>query len=102
MIINRLILHNFRQFYGTQILEFGNQLNNQLVTIILGENGRGKTGVYRAILFALYGDLLLEQDSSDSEVILTNIKALQEDYNNEHKGVVCKVSLDFHLTFRTL
>ncbi|MBY6277208.1 MULTISPECIES: AAA family ATPase [Bacillota] len=96
MIINRLTLHNFRQFYGTQTLEFGNQSNNQLVTIILGENGRGKTGVYRAILFALYGDLLLEQDSSDSEVILTNIKALQEDYNNEHKGVVCKVSLDFH------
>lgn len=88
-------MHNFRQYYGQQSLEFGSQDNQELVTVILGENGRGKTGIYRAILFALYGDKKLEQDSSDAEVILTNTKALQEDAVQGRKGIHCSVTLDF-------
>lgn len=95
MIIRALRMENFRQFYGKQSIEFGSQENQQLVTIIHGENGRGKTGIYRAILFALYGDRHLEQDSSDAQIILTNIKALEEDRSGLHKGVPCIVQLDF-------
>lgn len=95
MIIRTLKMENFRQFFGSQFIEFGSQEQNQFVTIVHGENGRGKTGIYRAILFALYGDRHLDQDSSDSNIVLTNIKALEEDRKNEHKGVQCIVQLEF-------
>ena len=40
-------LLNFRQFYGKQKIEFANGDKN--ITIIFGENGKGKTGIFRAL-----------------------------------------------------
>ncbi|MDN6161806.1 MAG: AAA family ATPase [Atopostipes sp.] len=73
MKIEKLEIENFRQFYGKQVIEFGQGENN--VTIILGANGNGKTGIFRAIMFALYGDMSLEQENKIKETpILVNIK----------------------------
>lgn len=94
MIIQSLTLQHFRQFYGVQKLVFGSE-EDEIVTVILGENGRGKTGIYRAMIFGLYGDQKLEQDSSDASLTLTNTKALQEDFESNRNGVESKVIVEF-------
>ncbi|TSB47698.1 AAA family ATPase [Alkalicoccobacillus porphyridii] len=76
MILHNLTMHHFRQFYGEQSISFA--ADEEIVTVIRGENGRGKTGIYRAVLFALYGDERLDQDGNDSNIVIPNIKALDE------------------------
>ncbi len=78
MILKRLTLTNFRQFRGTQAIDFAHGKAN--VTIIYGENGRGKTGIFRAIMFCLYGDRVLSQDGDTArdEIQLVNTAALNE------------------------
>lgn len=91
MIIDSLEMNNFRQYYGSQSIQFTSSKDEQIVTVILGENGRGKTGIYRAIMLAFFGDIKLEQDSHEANIILTNIKALEE----QPEGVESSVSIVF-------
>lgn len=94
MEIIKLELKDFRQFYGSHMIEFGN--NERNITIILGANGNGKTGIFRAIMFALYGDVLLEQDNKNKDLVLVNLEKLEENLglpveasvklSFEHKG----------------
>ena len=64
MILEQITVENFRQFRGRQSLQFatGGPGKGKNVTVILGENGRGKTGLFRALMFCLYGDCSLAQD----------------------------------------
>lgn len=75
-------MKNFRQFKGKQQIEFAYDKNrkDQNVTVIFGENGRGKTGIFRAIMFCLYGEHRLTQDEdvSQKELYLVNTSALHE------------------------
>lgn len=87
-------MNNFRQYYGTQSIEFAHSNNRQIVTVILGENGRGKTGIYRAMMFALFGDKKLEQDSNEADIYLGNIKAVEKK-SKEGTGARCSVTLQF-------
>lgn len=52
MIINRLIMHNFGVYAGTNIFEFTHE---KPIVLIGGMNGRGKTTFLEAILLSLYG-----------------------------------------------
>jgi DNA sulfur modification protein DndD len=54
MILERLVLNNFRQFKGRQEIVFSD-LKERNVTIVHAENGFGKTTVLKALLWALYG-----------------------------------------------
>lgn len=76
MKIKQLIISNFRQFIGEQTIEFADRNNN--VTIVLGQNGAGKTGIYRAVLFALFGDERLSQDPTNGDVHLINEQVMRE------------------------
>jgi DNA sulfur modification protein DndD len=69
MIIKGLKMHNFRQFSGDQETAFsiGKEKN---VTIILGDNGTGKTTFLQSFLWCLYG----KTDFQDSEVINLSVK----------------------------
>ncbi len=98
MILKRIRLKNFRQFYGEQEIEFSNESNNNITTI-LGENGCGKTGIYRAMIFCLYGEKNLSnekkhlKDGKQDQVHLVNLNYLEE-----HKGQVCFAEVEIELS----
>jgi DNA sulfur modification protein DndD len=95
LILHKLTLANFRQFKGVQTIEFAYPLHdNRNVTVIFGENGRGKTGIFRAIMFCLFGDRRLSQDGDvhDSELQLVNVSALE---NGDGKAIETYVELEF-------
>lgn len=89
MILHTLTMKNFRQFKGVQRIEFaaGKKKKDQNVTVIFGENGRGKTGIFRAIMFCLYGEHRLTQDEevSQKELYLVNTPALLESASSGQK-----------------
>jgi DNA sulfur modification protein DndD len=95
LILRKLTLANFRQFKGVQHIEFAyDSTHNQNVTVLFGENGRGKTGIFRAIMFCLFGDRLLSQDGDvpGSEMQLVNSSALE---SSGGKPVETYVDLEF-------
>lgn len=79
MKLLEMTLNNFRQFYGEQTIEFAS--GDQNITIIFGENGKGKTGIFRALMFALYGSTHIQQDNPKDEIHLVNFLALEENPN---------------------
>jgi DNA sulfur modification protein DndD len=95
MIIERLDVENFRQFMGKQHIDFAVTKKN--VTVIYGANGRGKTGIFRALVFALYGERKLSQDGaiSDKEISLVNKTALENAYKEGSSSVDASVRLSF-------
>ena len=54
MLLTSLKLTDFRQFKGEQTMDFATG-NDKNVTIILGENGSGKTSLAQAFTWCLYG-----------------------------------------------
>jgi DNA sulfur modification protein DndD len=62
MKLNKIKLNNFRQYCGENIFEFATG-NDQNITIIKGENTEGKTSLFRAMIFALYGETTIAQDN---------------------------------------
>jgi DNA sulfur modification protein DndD len=57
MKFERIILENFRQYYGRQRIEFARDPKKN-VTVIHGVNGAGKTSLFLAINWCLYGKSL--------------------------------------------
>jgi len=95
VIIQSIQLENFRQFRGKQQIEFDSHKNKNVI-VIFGENGRGKTGIFRALMFCLYGEKKLSQDASvqESELYLVNTQELQEKSSQGIPVESC-VTLDF-------
>jgi DNA sulfur modification protein DndD len=54
MILQRIVLDNFRQFKGRQEIVFSD-LRDRNVTVVHAENGFGKTTLLNALLWALHG-----------------------------------------------
>lgn len=79
MKLKEISLTNFRQFYGDQTIEFSHGEKN--ITIIFGENGKGKTGIFRALMFGLYGSTHIQQDNPKERIHLVNFLALEENSN---------------------
>jgi len=55
MKLERIILENFRQYYGQEKLDFAKD-NQRRVTVIHGVNGAGKTSLFLAMNWCLYGE----------------------------------------------
>lgn len=67
MILERLILENFRQFKGRQEIIFSD-LRERNVTVVHAENGFGKTTLLKALLWVLYGrDGLMGPDGNPDD-----------------------------------
>ncbi|ATD31154.1 hypothetical protein BHM04_08110 [Macrococcus sp. IME1552] len=77
MIFKKLIMKNFRQYYGEQEIEFASD-KEKSITILFGENGKGKTGIYRAVMFGLFGMIHISQDNKEEKIHITNFKYLNE------------------------
>ena len=96
MKLNKIELLDFRQFKGKQTIDFSGD-SEKNVTVIYGENGLGKTGIFRALMFCLYGERSLSQDELRDEqkkegLHLVNEVALRENIGNR---VIMEVSLHF-------
>ena len=94
MRLIELELNNFRQFQGTQKIRFFDKRENN-ISIIIGVNGKGKTGILRAILFCLFGIKYLAQDKTGSKgrkigekIHLVNLNLLDENIGNPVKAEV--------------
>ncbi|MEH0198715.1 AAA family ATPase [Caulobacter sp. CCNWLY153] len=89
MILQRLYIENFRQFYGKQNIEFavGKERN---ITLIHGFNGAGKTALLNAFVWCLYGETTDDFEAPDrlaSEAAMTEAP--------EGGSVTVKVRLTF-------
>ena len=73
MLIKKVTLKNFRQYREEQTIEFATDKEKN-VTIIYGEMGCGKSNLFSAINWCLYGEL--DGVGSDSEIV--NKAALSE------------------------
>lgn len=104
MIIKKIKLSNFRQFYGEHELEFS--VGDKNSTLIIGENGSGKTSIFRALMFVIYGEAKLLQDGNAQDIHLVNLHKLHEVQDNvpviasvellfEHKGVNYKLERSY-------
>ena len=85
-----ITLENFRQFYNKQKIEFSDGDRN--VTVVFGENGKGKTGIFRALVFGLFGEVYLAQDNNKDKIHLVNLLKLDE---NEGMPVNATVKIEF-------
>lgn len=85
-----ITLENFRQFYNKQKIKFSDGDRN--VTVVFGENGKGKTGIFRALVFGLFGEVYLSQDNNKDKIHLVNLLKLDE---NEGMPVNATVKIEF-------
>lgn len=76
MILLKMELQNFRQYMGKQTIEFA--LGEKNITIVFGENGKGKTGLFRALMYALYGSTHIQQDNPKEPVHLASFRLLED------------------------
>ena len=93
MKLHRIELNNFRQFKGTQTIEFSSS-STKNVSVVYGENGRGKTGIFRALMFCLYGDRSLSQDELSGEKKREGLILVNEVLLKESKGCQTASKID--------
>lgn len=77
MFLKKIILRNFRQFYGEQEIEFSSDPEKN-VTLIHAGNGVGKTTLMNAFLWCFYKDLTQKFDYKDN---LVSNQAVEEGDN---------------------
>lgn len=80
MKFEKLILENFASYYGKHPIEF-HTAPEKPVTIIVGGNGKGKTSIFDALNWSLYGhqyEPVLEKDNEKKITDFVNETALRE------------------------
>lgn len=91
MILERLVIENFRQFKGRQEIVFSD-LRERNVTIVHAENGFGKTTLLKALLWVMYGKDGLKDDFEKPDSILHEGLAHRA---KDPNAVTAKVELAF-------
>ena len=67
MLIKRLKMENFRQFYGENQVVFATAKKKN-ITLIHGENGVGKTTILNAVLWCMFEKLTPDFEQPDKLV----------------------------------
>lgn len=86
MLIKAITLENFRQYRQRQTIEFSTDKNKN-VTILIGENGIGKTTFLQSFLWCLYGDT----DFSDKNYLNKSIQ--DEMFIGDEKSVLVELKI---------
>ncbi len=93
MFLDYIEITNFRPYYGTQRIDFGFNENENL-TVILADNGSGKTSLVNALTWCLYGKEL--HDVRDKSEPLYNLKAADEADSEELDEIKVSVKIRFY------
>jgi DNA sulfur modification protein DndD len=75
MKLKTMEIINFRQFYGSQHIEFAGGENGRNVTVFHGFNGAGKTALLNSFVWCLYGETTKDFESNH---LLANERAVAE------------------------
>ena len=93
MFLDYIEIENFRPYYGNQRIDFGYN-ENQNLTIILADNGSGKTSLVNALTWCLYGKEC--HDVRDKSEPLYNLKAAEEANSEELDEIKVSVKIRFY------
>ncbi|MGI5997226.1 MAG: AAA family ATPase [Lutispora sp.] len=90
MLLKSLLIKDFRQFKGRQQISFSTD-NDRNVTIIMGDNGTGKTSLAQVFTWCLYGETSFEDKillcKATSASMLTNTEeTVRAELTLEHNG----------------
>jgi len=88
MKLKKMVLKNFRQFYGEQVIDF-NTSEESNVIVIHGENGAGKTTILEAFSWCMYGKLNLVQEQN-----ILNERVFQENNKSVNKAIIILIFED--------
>ena len=91
MILERLVVENFRQFRGRQEITFADNRSRN-VTLVHAENGFGKTTLLNAFRWALHGEDGLTDDFEKPEEIINDVEVRS---GRDPNDVVATVELTF-------
>jgi len=101
MILKRIRLLNFRQFYGDQTIEIAPP-GKRNVTLIHAENGVGKTTLLNSVLWCLFEDVTKRFEQRDQIVNFTARKEGREssrvEVHFEHEEKTYLASRDLRIT----
>lgn len=78
MLLESIKLHNFRQFRDESI-DFARGENGKNVTIIIGENGTGKTTFAQAFFWCMYGETEFSDKTILNKVVAAEMRPGQEE-----------------------
>jgi len=92
MILERITIENFRQYFGKQRLTFARDARRH-VTVIHGVNGAGKTSLFLAINWCLYGK------SSEDVKVIDNVGQLMSKEAVEQAKTGARVQTSVELAF---
>ena len=91
MLLKSLKVKDFRQFKGEQTIMFANDLQKN-VTVIMGDNGTGKTTLAQAFTWCLYGetdfeDKILLCKATSKDMMPGDTQTVRAALSLTHKGI---------------
>lgn len=92
MILKKIMLKDFRPYYGVQTIEFVSGEKN--ITLIKAENGTGKTTLLEAFKWCLYGEKLTLPNPNN----FMNERAIVEMSNGTERDVTIKLYFEENKT----
>lgn len=93
MFLDYIEINNFRPYYGSQRIDFGYN-ENQNLTVILADNGSGKTSLVNALTWCLYGKEL--HDVRDKTEPIYNLKAAEDAEEQDIDEIKVSVRIRFY------
>jgi DNA sulfur modification protein DndD len=94
MLLKYIKIKDFRQFKGEQTITFADDPQKQNVTVIMGDNGTGKTTLAQAFTWCLYGEtdfddkiLLCKATSKDMIPSPDKSENVRAELSLTHKGI---------------
>ena len=99
MKITKIVLENYRQYANRQEIKFDVEETNKNVTIIIGENGEGKTNLLNAISWCLYGEEFRKKTKYKELPMITQV--IKEEKEEFEKPSRIMVEITFSINGKT-